>query len=244
MTMDTFPLLRGPLPEGTSIIGGWRVTSYFGARLNPLTGRPGNHGGMDLAHSLCYDAPIIAPCAGRVSQGWDSSGGGNWTNLVAADGSRWGFGHACRFEEGVNGRHVEAGAVLAHVGSTGASTGAHLHLAWAPPPGGRYDDPYDQLNAAAARDAFAGQPERPAMDDEGIRKEFEKLAQGMLVLETSLVDTTSKAVYDRFVNARGDSVPVFLDPANSTWPVNLTFMLQKLKDIEEAIGAISARLPG
>jgi hypothetical protein len=140
-----FPLHRGPLAPLPGVLHGWRVTSYFGGRIHPLTGRPGNHGGMDLAYWGCEGEPIVAPRAGRVSQGWDITGGGNWTGLSGDDGSYWGFGHASRFAGGINGGHVEAGQVLAYVGNTGSSSGAHLHVAYRPPGATRYGDPYDAL---------------------------------------------------------------------------------------------------
>jgi murein DD-endopeptidase MepM/ murein hydrolase activator NlpD len=140
-----FPLHRGPLSPLPGVLYGWRVTSYFGGRIHPITGRPGNHGGMDLAYWGCEGEPIIAPCSGRVTQSWDRSGGGNWTGLAGDDGCYWGFGHASRFAGGVNGRHVGPGAVLAYVGNTGGSSGAHLHVAYRPPGALRYGDPYDLL---------------------------------------------------------------------------------------------------
>lgn len=151
MTLRYFPLPQGPLRSGVGHMAGWQITSYFGGRIDPLTGRPGNHGGMDLAYAACAGQPIYAPLAGRVAQSWDPSGGGNWTGLLIDDGSYWGFGHASAFAPNVNGRRVEAGTILAYVGSTGASTGAHLHAAYRPRGATAYADPYDLLADAEHR---------------------------------------------------------------------------------------------
>lgn len=149
-----FPLRHGPLPPGPGVLFGWRITSTFGGRINPVTGRPGNHGGMDLAFIGCTGEPIMAPCGGLVAQGWDPSGGGNWTGIVGDDGCYWGLGHALRFAPGVAGRRVLAGTVVAYVGTTGGSTGPHLHIAYRAPGAGRYCDPWDLLHAAEVRGAM------------------------------------------------------------------------------------------
>lgn len=149
MQATMFPLPKGPLPGGLGVVNGWRITSTFGGRLNPLTGRPGNHGGMDLAYAGCAGQPILAPCTGLVSQMWDASGGGNWTGLFGDDGCYWGMGHASRFAAGVQGRRVPAGMVVAYVGTTGGSTGPHLHIAYRAPKAAAYSDPYDLLVGAA-----------------------------------------------------------------------------------------------
>lgn len=157
--MIVFPLPLGPL-VGVGTLGGWRVSSYFGGRLDPITGVPSRHGGMDLVAPT--GTPIYAPAAGWCSQAWDATGGGNWTSIACADGSRWGLGHATRFEPGVNGTEVRAGQLVAYVGSTGHSTGAHLHVAYdSADPGGAYEDPYDLLAEAAAAGRFGGQPTPP-----------------------------------------------------------------------------------
>lgn len=149
MDATAFPLEDGPLPAGIGVLRGWRISSYFGGRLDPLTGQPGHHGGMDLSHPTCYGAPILAPCAGRVSQGWDPSGGGNWTSVFGDDGCYWGLGHASRYAAGVNGQRVEAGTVIAYVGSSGHSSGAHLHVGYRPAGAYAYADPFEELVHAA-----------------------------------------------------------------------------------------------
>jgi len=174
MTGVLYPLPPGPARPlhnpAASVLGGWTITSYFGGRLDPLTGRPGNHGGMDIAGPGIYRQPFHSVLGGLVNQAWDPSGGGWWTNLWADDGSRWGYGHADAFADpdgpgplrDLNGKWVPAGTLLGFIGSTGHSTGAHLHISWAPPPGRVYADPHDQLAAASAGGRFPGFTTPPA----------------------------------------------------------------------------------
>jgi murein DD-endopeptidase MepM/ murein hydrolase activator NlpD len=140
------PVDRGPLHPDEGVLFGWLITSYFGNRINPLTGRPGNHGGMDLAYYGCGGAAIRATVSGTLSQGWDSSGGGNWSSLTGDNGDYWGFGHASHFAWPYGGtRRVSAGQIIAFVGTTGGSTGNHLHIAYRPKGATRYEDPFDTL---------------------------------------------------------------------------------------------------
>ena len=92
---------------------------------------------------------------GRILQSWDPGGGGNWTRLECDDGDVFGYGHADHFADGANGRHVNAGEVIAFVNSTGASTGNHLHFAYQPAGWARYGDPFDLLTACRT---FGGAP--------------------------------------------------------------------------------------
>lgn len=146
-----FPLNPGPLHPGVGVINGWAITSYFGGRIDPLTGKAGNHGGMDLAFSGCTGQPMIACVDGWLTQSWDSSGGGNWNGLTAPNGDYFGYGHAQAFEPtGGRSRNVKAGDVIGYVGTTGGSTGPHLHFAYRPAGASGYRDPYDLLVAAAS----------------------------------------------------------------------------------------------
>lgn len=161
-----FPMERGPLPDQVNTVGGWLITSWFGGRRDPITGRPGNHGGEDLAYAGCREAPFYAVKPGRVSQGWDNYGGGNWTSLFCDDGDYVGYGHAMRFAPGVNGTHVAAGTLLGWIDSTGGSTGDHMHFALNLGGQGAYDDPHDYLVRVAQRGAYPGAPAKPNAPDQ------------------------------------------------------------------------------
>lgn len=178
--MTLFPLRRGPLSAARDVMHGWRVTSTFGSRLHPVTGRPSNHRGMDLAWYGCTGEPILAPVAGTATQGWDPSGGGNWTTLVADDNTTWGFGHARRFLLPTSRCRVAAGQALAEVGSTGGSTGPHLHVSLRQTPWGPQIDPWDLLAAADAvvPDTIAAASEAATMNETAVRR----------ILDAALVD--------------------------------------------------------
>lgn len=152
--LDFFPLPQGPrsLAELGSV-GGYPISSYFGGRPNPFTGKPSWHGGEDLVATALTS--MIAVLPGYLSQAWDSSGGGWWSTLFADDGRRFGYGHADHYA-GLNGQHVDAGTVIAYVDSTGASTGNHLHFAYALSRTGPWQDPFDLLATAAANGRFIG----------------------------------------------------------------------------------------
>lgn len=178
-SIDVFPLPRGPAPDQLGTVGGWWITSYFGGRPNPFTGSPSWHGGMDLAAPKM--TPMYAVKPGRIFQAWDPGGGGNWTRLQCDDGDMFGYGHADHFAPGANGRHVEAGEIIAYVNSTGASTGNHLHFAYQPYGLGRYGDPYDCLTGCHT---FVGSPAQqptppppPPAPEEDIMASKEELEQ-------------------------------------------------------------------
>lgn len=167
--LATFPLLGiGPnkgAPNAPGYQYGYRITSTFGLRPDPLTGRPGTmHGGEDLGAGR--STPMLAVLPGWFSPNWDSGGGGNWSNLTCDDGSYFGYGHALGYNGGA--RRVRAGEVIAYVDSTGASTGDHLHFAYKPPGVSTYRDPYDLLQEVATRlvNGGGGAPVPPPPGDD------------------------------------------------------------------------------
>lgn len=115
------------------------VTSPFGMRVHPVLGVWKLHDGMDLA-AAC-GTPIKAPLPGRVRAAYFNPGYGNRLILDGVlQGARIsvGFNHAARYVVAA-GQQVRGGQVIGFVGSTGYSTGCHLHLMlWA---GGRLVDP-------------------------------------------------------------------------------------------------------
>lgn len=102
-----------------------RVSSLFGYRLNPVTGKYRFHSGYDLA--AAHGADIYAMYSGSVSTaGWDD-GYGNYIILSHEGNFQTLYAH-CSELLCQAGDSVEAGDVIALVGSTGNSTGAHLHV--------------------------------------------------------------------------------------------------------------------
>jgi murein DD-endopeptidase MepM/ murein hydrolase activator NlpD len=100
------------------------VTSGFGPRTHPIYGGSRMHTGVDIAAS--QGTPIKAAGDGVVKMAGWNGGYGNWTLIDHGGGLATGYGHQSRIAVSV-GQHVSTGEVIGYVGSTGASTGPHLH---------------------------------------------------------------------------------------------------------------------
>jgi murein DD-endopeptidase MepM/ murein hydrolase activator NlpD len=101
-----------------------RVTSRFGMRFDPLVGGHRMHSGVDLA--AAEGTPVTAPQDGIVSFSNWSGGYGLLVAVEHASGVQTRFGHLSRVAVRP-GQQVRKGQVLGLVGSTGRSTGPHLH---------------------------------------------------------------------------------------------------------------------
>ena len=105
------------------VIGG-HITSGFGLRRHPILGYSRLHAGIDFG--AAYGSPIYAVSDGTVAfAGWHG-GHGNFVKLEHGGGFGTGYGHMSRIAVSP-GTHVNAGQVIGYVGSTGLSTGPHLH---------------------------------------------------------------------------------------------------------------------
>jgi murein DD-endopeptidase MepM/ murein hydrolase activator NlpD len=104
------------------------ISSYFGYRKDPFTGETKYHGGIDL--SVPAGVPILASADGIVvvANSTDSWGGGYgyYVKIQHEGGFDTLYAH-CSSIAVVNGQEVKKGEVIAYVGSTGRSTGNHLH---------------------------------------------------------------------------------------------------------------------
>lgn len=99
-------------------------TSSFGMRRHPLLGYSRFHKGVD--YGAVYGSPIVAATDGVVSfSGWHG-GHGKFVQLKHAGGLATGYAHMSRIVA-QQGQRVAAGQVIGYVGSTGLSTGPHLH---------------------------------------------------------------------------------------------------------------------
>jgi murein DD-endopeptidase MepM/ murein hydrolase activator NlpD len=101
------------------------IRSVFGPRRDPINGRPRFHKGIDIAAPS--GTPIQAAAAGRVVFAGRNKGYGNMVMLEHADGRRTLYAHAEALYVKV-GTNVAAGQTIAAVGSTGHSTGPHVHF--------------------------------------------------------------------------------------------------------------------
>ncbi|MBA4772523.1 MAG: M23 family metallopeptidase [Sphingomonas sp.] len=101
-----------------------RLTSNFGMRWHPVFGGARFHKGVDIGAP--YGAPIRAATDGMVAFAGRSGGYGNFVKLSHSGGLATGYGHMSRIAV-APGTRVAQGQVIGYVGSTGLSTGPHLH---------------------------------------------------------------------------------------------------------------------
>jgi murein DD-endopeptidase MepM/ murein hydrolase activator NlpD len=101
-----------------------RITSSYGKRMHPVLGFMRMHKGTDIGAP--YGSPIHAIMDGVVQFAGRSGGYGNFVKLTHSGGLASGYGHMSRFAVR-SGAHVKQGQVIGYVGSTGMSTGPHLH---------------------------------------------------------------------------------------------------------------------
>ncbi len=104
-----------------------RISSSFGNRFHPILGRWKNHKGTDYATSAGTPVRAIGD-ATVIRAGW-SGGYGNMLELRHRNGYVTRYGHLRAFAKGVRpGARVDMGQTVAYVGTTGLSTGPHLHF--------------------------------------------------------------------------------------------------------------------
>ncbi|PYO35514.1 MAG: hypothetical protein DMD74_07015 [Gemmatimonadetes bacterium] len=103
-----------------------RVSSRFGSRFHPILHEWRIHEGTDYA--AAYGTPVRATADGIVTRLGRESGYGNLLELRHANGIRTRYGHLSAYAKGLLvGQRVGQGETIAYVGSTGLSTGPHLH---------------------------------------------------------------------------------------------------------------------
>lgn len=107
------------------------LTSYYGYRYHPLDGDWRYHSGIDVSMSGAYGKNIVATRAGTVIlsslESESGTGYGNYIIIDHGDGYTSLYGH-CSALLVSQGQHVSRGQIIARVGSTGWSTGPHLHF--------------------------------------------------------------------------------------------------------------------
>lgn len=138
---DGFQQRLAQLDDSQRVFGRWRdlasivplqrpvedddsTTSNFGARTDPFTGASAMHAGMDFRANT--GTPIRAAGAGRVLRAEIAGGYGNLVELDHGNGLTTRYAHLSAFDVKA-GDIVAAGAIIGRAGSTGRSTGPHLH---------------------------------------------------------------------------------------------------------------------
>ena len=127
------PRIALPRLAGAATLGGMpsllpvaarAMTSGFGLRQHPILGTLRLHSGLDLA--AAYGAPIVATSDGVVGAAAWNGGYGLFVALEHGGGIETRYGHMSRLNVAA-GQAVRKGDVIGYVGSTGRSTGPHLH---------------------------------------------------------------------------------------------------------------------
>jgi murein DD-endopeptidase MepM/ murein hydrolase activator NlpD len=119
------PIAQEPAAEGSRMPVQGMISSGYGWRHDPIDGGIRHHSGVDIA--VPAGTPVKAIAAGRVVFSGPRGGYGNLVVLAHPDGSHSVYGHNSQLSVR-EGEEVAAGAVIALSGSTGRSTGPHLHF--------------------------------------------------------------------------------------------------------------------
>lgn len=117
-------LSRKVIPDGRPIAEGW-ISSYFGSRVDPFNGRGEFHRGLDFA--TAQGTQVMAAASGLVTWSRERFGYGNTVEINHGNGyvTRYAHNQKLLVEEG---QIVQKGQAISLVGSTGRSTGPHLHF--------------------------------------------------------------------------------------------------------------------
>ncbi len=108
-------------------IDGARITSGFGARKHPILGYTKMHKGMDFGAPI--GTPIFAAGNGTIVEMGRKGAYGNYVRIKHNGTYQTAYAHTSRFAKGLKkGDKVKQGQVIAYVGTTGRSTGPHLHF--------------------------------------------------------------------------------------------------------------------
>jgi murein DD-endopeptidase MepM/ murein hydrolase activator NlpD len=107
-------------------VDGARITSGFGMRFHPILGYTRMHKGIDFGVPI--GTPVMAAGGGTIEEAHWKGGYGNFVLINHGNGYETAYGHLSRYAPGIHpGAHVHQGQVVAFSGSTGESTGPHLH---------------------------------------------------------------------------------------------------------------------
>jgi len=117
-------LTQFAVPDGSPVPGAW-ISSTFGGRSDPFTGRYAFHSGIDFAAPLGAQARAVAP--GVVTWAGERSGYGKLVEINHGNGYITRYAHNSSVMVKV-GDKVGKGQAISRVGSTGRSTGPHLHF--------------------------------------------------------------------------------------------------------------------
>jgi murein DD-endopeptidase MepM/ murein hydrolase activator NlpD len=122
--MDKLNRTMAQVPYRKPVVGAVEFTSGFGVRSDPFLGRPAMHAGLDFRGAT--GDPIRATANGRVISAGNSGGYGRMVEIDHGNGLSTRYGHMSAINVKV-GDTIKIGQIIGLVGSTGRSTGPHLH---------------------------------------------------------------------------------------------------------------------
>jgi len=124
---DTSPSTQAPSSSGwVCPVPYYTLTSPFGMRVHPISGKWKMHNGVDMA--AAQGTPIYAAKSGKVTvTSYQAGGAGYYVSINHGDGFSSIYMHMTHYIVSP-GQYVTAGQVIGYVGSTGGSTGPHLHF--------------------------------------------------------------------------------------------------------------------
>jgi murein DD-endopeptidase MepM/ murein hydrolase activator NlpD len=122
--LDQYSETLVAVPVRKPVTGEIDMSSPFGVRMDPFLHRPAMHTGLDMRGDI--GDPVHATASGRVSMAGREGGYGNMVEIQHTNGLATRYGHLSEIDVKV-GQKVRIGEVIGRIGSTGRSTGPHLH---------------------------------------------------------------------------------------------------------------------
>lgn len=107
---------------------GWRITSGYSYRINPITGKRELHGALDIA-GTGYGSNVYAANAGVIYRIAEDNVNGKYVVINHQNGYYSQYNHFSKFGEVEVGMAIEKGYVIGYIGMSGQATGPHLHFA-------------------------------------------------------------------------------------------------------------------
>lgn len=147
------PVMSFPDDEALSLpVMTGRLSSVYGVRSDPLTGRARHHLGIDMPGAM--GTPVRAAADGMVIYARRAGGYGNLVEILHGAGLETRYGHLSQIDV-ASGTAVRRGDVIGLMGSTGRSTGSHLHFEVRVD--GQASDPLDRLELRPVAPAMPSQ---------------------------------------------------------------------------------------
>jgi murein DD-endopeptidase MepM/ murein hydrolase activator NlpD len=121
--LDQHEIMRAHMPTKNPLPSAW-ISSYFGHRIDPFTGKPSFHSGLDMSED--FGTAVVAPADGIVTYAGYNGTYGRMLKISHNNDFQTCYGHLKSFRVTV-GAKVHKGDIIGYVGMSGKTTGPHLH---------------------------------------------------------------------------------------------------------------------